>query len=170
MHDPIFLLSQLSILVKGGLAVFRHRNARLALAEALLREIRLNRALILEAKQLTDRSDSAFELPILLRSMQLNSADLIFGSGYPISRMFSAKWHVPEDGHQYIPYLAGCTESADVIEKAVHRVNILQLLAANDLLGKDRRLDYAGFLLREAEAVIKEYLSSNKRRRLGWLG
>jgi len=159
--EGAFVEKALSELVHGWTAWFRKKAAKKVLAEALLREIRFNAAMVYEARSISSEEQLGFDVPIFLRKMRSSASEIIVSSGFPLSELFEGPWAVPESANQFGLYLRDCNTKTELLEKMLHRVLVLKTLAQENMLGEKINFHYATFLLREAEKVVKESLRSN---------
>ena len=83
-----FVEKDLSELIRGWTAWFRKKAAKRVLAEALLREIRFNAAMLYGAKNISSEAQLGFDAPIFLRKMQTAASDIIVSSGFPLGELF----------------------------------------------------------------------------------
>lgn len=161
--EGAFVEKALSELIRGWTDWFRKKSAEKVLAEALLREIRFNAAMLYEAKSISSEAELGFNAPIFLRKMQTSASEIILSSGFPLGQLFKGPWTASESelANQFRSYLRGCDMKTELLEKMLHRVLVLKTLAQENLLGDRTRFDYATLLLREAERIVKESLHSN---------
>lgn len=161
--EGAFVEKALSELIRGWTAWFRKKAAKKVLAEALLREIRFNAAMLYEAKNISSEAELGFDAPIFLRKMRTSASEIIFSSGFPLGELFKGSWTALESerANQFRSYLRGCDTKTELLEKMLHRVLVLKTLAQENILGDSINFDYATFLLREAEKVVKESLKKN---------
>lgn len=161
--EGAFVEKALSELISGWTDWFRKKAAKKVLAEALLREIRFNAAMLYEAKNISSEAQLGFNAPVFLRKMQTSASEIIFASGFPLGELFNGPWAASESepANQFRSYLCGCDSTTELLEKTLHRVLVLKTLAQENILGDSIKFDYATFLLSEAEKVVKESLKSN---------
>lgn len=161
--EGAFVEKALSELTRGWTAWFRKKAAKKVLAEALLREIRFNAAMLYEAKNISSDAQLGFDAPIFLRKMQTSASEIIFSSGFPLGELFKGPWtaYDSELANQFRSYLRGCDTKTELLEKMLHRVLVLKTLAQENILGDSIKFDYVTFLLREADKVVQESLKSN---------
>ena len=161
--EGAFVEKALSELIRGWTAWFRKKAAKRVLAEALLREIRFNAAMLDEAKNISSEDQLGFDAPIFLRKIQTSASEIIFSIGFPLGELFKSPWTASESElvHQFRSYLRSCDTKTELLEKMLHRVLVLKTLAQENILGDSIKFDYETFLLREAEKIIKESLKSN---------
>jgi len=88
-----FVDKALSELIRGGFAFFRRKAAKKILAEALLREIRFNIAMVYEAEKVSSEGILGFDAPIFLRKMKISATESIFTSGYPLSDLLKKRFY-----------------------------------------------------------------------------
>ncbi len=82
-------------------------------------------------------------------------------SGFPLSELFKGSWTASESAKPFRSYLRDCDTKTELLEKMHHRVLVLITLAQENILGDSINFDYATFLLREAEKIVKKSLKSN---------
>ena len=156
--EGAFLDKALSELIRGGFAFIRRKAAKKILAEALLREIRFNIAMVYEAEKVSSEGALGFDAPIFLRKMKVSAIESIFSTGYPLSELFKGGWAAPEASSVYSPYLRNCNTKADLLEKMFHRVMVLNTMAQENILPDGIKFDYAMFILKESESIVREYV------------
>ena len=161
--EGVFVDKALYELIRGWTAWFHKKAAKKILAEALLREIRFNSAMLYEAKNISSEERLGFDAPIFLRKIQTSANEIIFSSGFPLGELFKGPWtaSASELANQFRSYLRGCDTKTELLEKMLHRVLVLKTLAQENILGDSIKFDYATFLPREAEKIVRESLKSN---------